>query len=66
MLALWKPTSRGMQLTLVSSGKTVRDNCIGDKVAYDKAYCKAKDKLREEHYKEWSKPDAYPKPGLTE
>lgn len=55
-----------MRLTLVSSGKRVRDNCIGDKIAYDRASAKADDKLREVRRKEWSKPDAYPKPGLTE
>lgn len=66
MLALWKPSPQGLKLTLVSSGKKVRDNCIGDDVAIRKAESVAHDKLYEERRKEYSKPGRYPPPGLIE
>ena len=66
MLALWKPSPQGLKLTLVSSGKKVRDNCIGDDVAIHKAESAVREKLYEEHHKDLAKPGNYPPPGLVE
>ena len=66
MLALWKPSPQGLKLTLVSSGKKVRDNCIGDSAVISKAESLARDELTKAHNKEWRKQSSYPPPGLTE
>ena len=66
MLALWQPSPQGLKLTLVSSGKKVRDNCLGDSVAIHKAESAVREKLYEEHRKELAKPGNYPPPGLVE